>query len=104
MGCQGSDLIAQLKEKNNLTNAERNIIKDYDARSIADCFNNSGELLKHLLDINNMKQASLKGLASQGVVSELINGKRQLTLKHIIYLAEEFSVSPLIFLEKFKLK
>ena len=56
------------------------------------------EILKELMTENNLKQSDLPELGSQGVVSEILNGKRELNVRQIRILAERFSVAPSVFI------
>lgn len=56
------------------------------------------ELLKILMAEENLKQKDLRELGSQGVVSEILNGKRELNIRQIKLLAQRFSVSPSVFI------
>lgn len=49
--------------------------------------------LKFLMEQQNIKQSELPEIGSQGVVSEVLNGKRQLNVNQIKKLAERFHVS-----------
>jgi HTH-type transcriptional regulator/antitoxin HigA len=54
--------------------------------------------LKYLVKLNNVRQSDLKEIGSQGVVSEVLNAKRSLTLRHVKELAIRFNVSPSVFI------
>lgn len=56
------------------------------------------DVLKSIMEEHGLKQKHLAFLGSQGVVSELLNGKRKLNVRHIKLLAEKFKVSPEIFM------
>ncbi len=57
------------------------------------------ELLQHLMDSNNTRQADLVGLVgSRGVVSEVVNGKRAISKAQAKALGEFFNVSPGLFI------
>ncbi len=56
------------------------------------------EVLKFLMEENNLTQKDLNILGSQGVVSEILNGKRDLNVRQIKALAEKFSISPAVFI------
>lgn len=56
------------------------------------------EALRFLMDEHELSQASLPEIGSQGVVSEILNGKRELNLRQIRALAERFRVSPAVFI------
>ncbi len=54
--------------------------------------------LKYLMEEHNLKQSDLKELGSQGVVSEILRGKRQLNVRQIKALSKRFHVSPAVFI------
>ncbi len=58
------------------------------------------EVLRCMIEDNGMKQSALVGpvCASPGIVSEILSGKRKLTVSHIRKLAEFFHTSPAVFL------
>lgn len=55
--------------------------------------------LRYLMKLHHIKQSELKEVGSQGVVSEILNGKRSLTLRHVRELAKKFNVSPNVFID-----
>ena len=83
-----ADLVATLGE----------LIGDYDtahypAKEVA-----PRDMLRFLMNQHALKQSDLPELGTQGVVSEILNGKRDLNLRQIRALAERFSVSSAAFL------
>lgn len=57
------------------------------------------DVLAYLLEANQLKQSDLeKEIGSQSVVSEILSGKRSLTVGHIKRLSERFKVSPSLFI------
>ena len=62
-------------------------------------FNNpsSIETLKFLMEEHDLTQSDLPEIGSQGVVSEVLRGKRQLNKRQIEALSERFKVSPSVF-------
>jgi HTH-type transcriptional regulator / antitoxin HigA len=57
------------------------------------------EVLKHLIDAREMIQEDLVGvIGSRGVVSEIMNGKRNLSNAQAKALGEYFSVEPSMFI------
>jgi len=56
------------------------------------------DVLKYLMMENDVRQADLGEIGSQGVVSEVLNGKRDLNVRQITQLAKRFNVSPVVFL------
>ncbi len=58
------------------------------------------EALKFLMEQQSLEQSDLKNeIGSQGVVSEILNGKRQLNIAHIKKLAKRFHVAPATFID-----
>jgi HTH-type transcriptional regulator/antitoxin HigA len=56
------------------------------------------DVLKFLMDQNDLKQKDLIGiLGGKSAVSDILNGKRSLNLKHIRNLSEKFNVKPASF-------
>ena len=56
--------------------------------------------LKYLIKLHGVRQSDLREIGSQGVVSEVLNGKRTLTLRHVRELSKKFNVSPSIFVSE----
>ena len=56
------------------------------------------EVLKYLMDEHGLTQADLSEIGSQGVVSEILRGKRELNTRQIKALSKRFGVSPAVFL------
>ena len=59
---------------------------------------NGVDVLRYLMEEHTLYQADLPEVGSQGVVSEILNGKRELNLRQIRALAERFHVSPAAFI------
>ncbi|CAD0232149.1 MULTISPECIES: helix-turn-helix domain-containing protein [Planktothrix] len=56
------------------------------------------ELLKSLIEDNELRQKDLVSIfKTESIVSDILNGKRELTKRHIEELAEFFHVSPAVF-------
>ena len=55
------------------------------------------EVLHFLMNEHGLSQSDLPEVGSQGVVSEILNGKRELNLRQIRSLAEKFKVSSAAF-------
>ena len=55
------------------------------------------EILRFLMDENGLTQSDLPEVGSQGVVSEILNRKRELNVRQIRSLAKKFKVSPAAF-------
>jgi HTH-type transcriptional regulator/antitoxin HigA len=56
------------------------------------------EILRALMDEHGLTQSDLTEIGSQGVVSELLSGKRDLNVRQITQLAARFGVSPALFM------
>ena len=56
------------------------------------------EMLCFFMEEHGLKQADLPEIGSQGIVSEVLSGKRELNVRQIRALAERFHVSPAVFL------
>ena len=76
------------------------IIADYDKSNFEEVLNleiidaSSIDKIKHLMNEYDLKQIDLVDvMGSQGYVSDILNGKRELSLKHIKGLAKKFNVS-----------
>ncbi len=54
-------------------------------------------VLKELMNENNLKQSDLKEIGSQGVVSEILSGRRELNIRQIKILAKKFNVDASVF-------
>ena len=55
-------------------------------------------ILRFLMDEHGLTQSDLPEIGSQGVVSELLRGKRELNVRQIRALAQRFNVSPAAFI------
>ena len=56
------------------------------------------QALKFLMAQHGLKQSDLREIGSQGVVSEILTGKRELNIRQVRALSERFGVSPATFL------
>lgn len=56
------------------------------------------EVLRYLMEEHGLRQVDLPEVGSQGVVSEILNGKRELNVRQIRELAKRFHVSPAVFI------
>ncbi|RJP53179.1 MAG: transcriptional regulator [Anaerolineaceae bacterium] len=56
------------------------------------------DVLHFLMDEHGLAQSDLPEIGSQGVVSEILNGKRELNVRQIRGLAKRFKVSPAVFM------
>jgi HTH-type transcriptional regulator/antitoxin HigA len=58
---------------------------------------NGTDVLRFLMEEHSLTQSDLPEVGSQGVVSEILNGKRELNVRQIRALAEKFNVSAAVF-------
>ena len=57
----------------------------------------AAHVLRFLMDQHGLKQADLGAIGTQGVVSEILSGKRELNVRQIGELSKMFRVSPAAF-------
>lgn len=56
------------------------------------------DMLRYLMEEHGLKQSDLTEIGAQGVVSEILNRKRDLNVRQVSELAKRFHVSPAVFL------
>ncbi len=56
------------------------------------------EILKYFMEEHSLTQSDLPEIGSQGVVSEVLSGKRDLNLRQVQALSQRFHVSPAAFI------
>lgn len=56
------------------------------------------DALRFLIEQHGLRQTDLPEIGSQGVVSEVLSGRRELNLRQVRALAERFGVSPATFI------
>jgi HTH-type transcriptional regulator / antitoxin HigA len=80
------------------------LIEAYDAEHDALGDASGLEVLKYVMEEHRLTQSDLPEIGSQGVVSEVLHGKRELNVHQIQKLAARFHVSPAAFLPTPKLR
>ena len=75
------------------------LIGDYDEAHYAAKPVGAVDMLRHLMEAHSLKQSELPEIGSQGVVSEVLRGHRELNLRQIRALAKRFSVPASVFVE-----
>ena len=85
--------------KESLIDTLGTLIKDYEDRNIKEPKGEPIGVLKYLLEEHGLNQSDLKEIGSQGIVSEILNGKRKLNLRQVESLSKRFSVSPSVFID-----
>jgi HTH-type transcriptional regulator / antitoxin HigA len=97
--------LLELERRGNLTPAEKNLaevltllVEAYEEEHYPIRSASPVEVLKELMDANNLRQKDLAPmLGSESVVSEVLSGKRELNKHHIEKLSKRFGVSPAVF-------
>ena len=74
------------------------LIENYEDQNFVINKSSAIDTLKYLMKEHNLKQSDLKEIGSQGVVSEILTGKRILNIEQIKKVSERFHVSPLVFI------
>lgn len=74
------------------------IVQDFEKRTYKIRAATPIEVIEELMEANDLRNKDLVGIfVTESVVSEVLSGKRQLTVEHIKRLAERFDVSPAVF-------
>lgn len=73
------------------------LIETYEDKHIPEPQGDPIEVLKHFMEAHQLKQADLSEIGSQGVVSEILNGKRDLNLRQVRALSKRFDVPASVF-------
>lgn len=76
------------------------LIGDYDDQHFPPEPVSPADMLHHLMEAHGLKQGDLPEVGSQGVVSEVLRGRRELNLRQIRALAKRFGISPRAFVEE----
>ena len=74
------------------------LVATYEARNVQEIEGDAVEALRTLMAEHGLKQSDLQEVGSQGVVSEILSGRRKLNVRQIEALAERFKVSPGVFI------
>jgi HTH-type transcriptional regulator/antitoxin HigA len=74
------------------------LIETYESQNIPEIEGNPIDTLDTLIKEHRLKQSDLPEIGSQGVISEIISGKRQLNIRQIKLLSKRFNVSPSVFI------
>lgn len=74
------------------------LIETYEKRIIPIPKHDNISILKSLMADHGLRQKDMKEIGSQGVVSEVLNGKRKLNTRQIQSLSKMFNVSPAVFI------
>lgn len=73
------------------------LVETYESSTLPEMPGSPIDALKALMEEHGLAQSDLREIGTQGVVSELLAGKRQLNLRQVRLLSERFKVSPAVF-------
>ena len=74
------------------------LIETFESQYVNEIEGNPIDTLNALMEEHSLKQSDLSELGSQGVVSEILSGKRQLNVRQVKILSKRFKVSPAVFI------
>ena len=74
------------------------LIETYESQILDELEGSPVDALNALMEEHSLKQSDLSEIGSQGVVSEILSGKRQLNVRQIKMLSKRFKVSPAVFI------
>jgi HTH-type transcriptional regulator/antitoxin HigA len=74
------------------------LIEDYEDEHIPEPEGDPISVLQYFMEEYGLKQKDLSELGSQGVVSEILNRKRELNLRQVKALSERFKVPASVFI------
>ncbi len=77
-------------------------IEEYEHNQYGIKYKKSGgiDALRFLMESHHLKQSDLPEIGSQGVVSEILSGKRILNVRQIKALSKRFRINPSTFVDK----
>lgn len=74
------------------------LINEFESRNYPMEASGPLDIIRHLLESNNLRQKDLVDeFGTESIVSDVLNGKRELTKDHIKRLSARFRVSPAVF-------
>lgn len=76
-----------------------NLIETFENNHIKSTAGTPIESLRYLMAEHKLNQTDLPEIGSQGVVSEILKGKRNLNIRQIKELSTKFNISPLVFIQ-----
>jgi HTH-type transcriptional regulator/antitoxin HigA len=92
----GQAVVTPAEEK--LINLLTVLIEDYEARNFPVPEAAPLAIVRHLMDAHRLRQKDLVDVfGTESIVSDVLNGKRDLTKEHIRRLSHRFHVSPSVF-------
>ena len=76
------------------------LIEGYEKKHLPPSQSDAISALKFLMKEHGLRQSDLVEVGSQGVVSEILSGKRKLNLRQVRRLSSRFNVSPAVFIDE----
>jgi HTH-type transcriptional regulator/antitoxin HigA len=74
------------------------LVEDYETRNFPVPEAGPVDIVRHLMDAHRLRQRDLVDVfGTESIVSDVLNGKRDLTKEHIRRLSRRFHVSPSVF-------
>jgi HTH-type transcriptional regulator/antitoxin HigA len=99
-------MLEELDEKGKLSAAEQRLaelltllIENFEEKAYTLKAAKPIDILIELMGANDLKQKDLVDVFGTSIVSEVLNGKRGLTIEHIKKLSRRFHLSPAVFLQ-----
>ena len=97
--------LEKLTAKKRVTAGERKLIElltllveDFESRHYAVPEAGPLDIVRHLMEAHGLRQKDLADVfGTESIVSDVLNGKRNLTKEHIRKLSKRFNVSPAVF-------
>ena len=74
------------------------LVETYEMQTIPEISGNPIQTLQSLMGEHDLKQADLPEIGTQGVVSDILSGKRKLNVRQIKALSKRFNVSTAVFI------
>ena len=74
------------------------LVDAYEREHVRELPSGPAAVLRLLMDEHGLNQSDLPEVGSQGVVSEILRGRRQLNVRQVRALSERFGVSPAAFI------
>jgi HTH-type transcriptional regulator / antitoxin HigA len=80
-----------------LINVLGHLVEQYEVKHYQIPESSPIEIIRHLMEQHDLTQADLPEIGSQGVVSEILSGRRQLNRRQIEAISQRFGISPALF-------
>jgi len=74
------------------------LIESYEDQNIPEIEGRPSDALRTLMEEHDLKQSDIPEIGSQGVISEILSGKRQFNVRQIKLLSNRFNLSPAVFM------